>query len=576
MTPPRFHPLLSVVLICVCALASAGCGGNDPMVHSDAGVALSDEHSDCSDGVFCNGQERCMPSSALANARGCLPAASPPCDATGTCVELDRRCVPLDCQDGDRDGDGHIAVGCGGTDCDDDDGARFPGNPEVCDALGHDEDCDPCTVSAGSSLDGDLDVDSYVSSACWNFFNAALATPACDVARLRFDTAAMAVVGRDCDDASSAVHPGVVGELCDGVDNDCDGDVDEGVLVDFVCDGDGDGHLPPTGTVRVPACQPPTTPCAGQWIPSPAPTYYDDCDDTDLAIFGSNVEFCDGKDNDCDPTTFGPREDDDRDGFTSFQCGGDDCDDNNPFAFPGATEVCNHVVESCGQPVDYQVTRYCAEDLPSTSWWGVTGAAGGVFTSGAAGASSQPQTVWSRATFDVGSSLSVAADALLTVTATGSWSLFVTEPPTERASGNPSAVVDILEPTATTGAVVFTADYATGTFRLESIGPDPATLTIAMSDECRGATAAAAYDVLFEFESDGSVDVALSTGEEDTDCNVEIEILVAWQALLRAPIINSDGSRSPRPVVMGHAVRDGELTVDSHLVRSRACACFAP
>ena len=136
-------------------------------------------------------------------------------------------------------------------------------------------------------------------------------------------------------------------------------------------------------------------------------------------------------------------------------------------------------------------------------------------------------------------------------------------------------MVDILEPTATTGAIVFTADYATGMFRLESVGPDPAALSIVMSGECLAAMAAN-YEVLFEFESDGSIDVALSTGEEPGDCNVEIEILAAWQTLLRAPVINPDGSRSPRPVVFGHAVRGGTLGMASHVVRSRACSCFAP
>ena len=41
----------------------------------------------------------------------------------------------------------------------------------------------------------------------------------------------------DCDDNDGAVFPGN-DELCDGLDNDCDGDVDEG------WDGDGDGHFP--------------------------------------------------------------------------------------------------------------------------------------------------------------------------------------------------------------------------------------------------------------------------------------------------------------------------------------------
>ncbi len=61
----------------------------------------------------------------------------------------------------DADGDGVESVACGGADCDDKDPNRYPGNTEICDARGHDEDCDPRTVGSR-----DLDGDGYDSDEC--------------------------------------------------------------------------------------------------------------------------------------------------------------------------------------------------------------------------------------------------------------------------------------------------------------------------------------------------------------------------------------------------------------------------
>ena len=60
----------------------------------------------------------------------------------------------------DQDRDSHRAVRCGGDDCDDLDCQRYPMNIEVADTLGHDEDCNPCTVSnvtPGTMRTGDGD-----------------------------------------------------------------------------------------------------------------------------------------------------------------------------------------------------------------------------------------------------------------------------------------------------------------------------------------------------------------------------------------------------------------------------------
>ncbi len=63
------------------------------------------------------------------------------------------------------------------------------------------------------------------------------------------------VADGDCDDADAGVNPGAA-ESCNGVDDDCDGEVDEGVLATFYADADGDGYGDAASTAE--ACEAPT------------------------------------------------------------------------------------------------------------------------------------------------------------------------------------------------------------------------------------------------------------------------------------------------------------------------------
>ena len=105
--------------------------------------------TDCNDGVWCNGVEQCQ-------AGQCRPGTSP-CDGQ-RCFERERQCDAT-CEDQDRDG--FAARHCGGDDCDDRDPNRYPGNIEICDSRGIDEDCDPRTVGTV-----DIDGDGFISESC--------------------------------------------------------------------------------------------------------------------------------------------------------------------------------------------------------------------------------------------------------------------------------------------------------------------------------------------------------------------------------------------------------------------------
>jgi uncharacterized surface protein with fasciclin (FAS1) repeats/subtilisin-like proprotein convertase family protein len=103
--------------------------------------------------------------------------------------------------------------------------------------------------------------------------------------------------GGDCDDDDSTVFPGAE-EVCDEVDNDCDGDTDEGVQTTFFADNDADGFGDESNSIT--ACS----------APIGFVTNDGDCNDDNAAIRPGANEACDGVDNDCDGDTdegcFGP------------------------------------------------------------------------------------------------------------------------------------------------------------------------------------------------------------------------------------------------------------------------------
>ena len=169
----------------------------------------------------------------------------------------------------------------------------------------------------------------------------------------------------DCDDTRTTINIGGI-EVCDGLDNDCDDLIDDGLVeLDWFPDEDGDG-FGVDGTV-VSAC-------------GEVPGYADnilDCDDGDAANSPNGNEVCDGVDNDCDgdidmdDESLDPNSllvffrDADGDGFgnpnafneacvgsASMVDNGDDCDDTRGSANPLADEQCSGRDDDCDNLID--------------------------------------------------------------------------------------------------------------------------------------------------------------------------------------------------------------------------------
>ena len=179
----------------------------------------------------------------------------------------------------------------------------------------------------------------------------------------------------DCDDTDPAKWSGAL-DICDGIDNDCDGDVDEDCAT-YYRDTDGDGYGDPDHTASAPA--------------DGFVTLSGDCDDTNPAINPGATEVCDGIDNNCDGAVDDVNVwyylDEDGDGYgdpagelkpcsltgyAGYVDNSLDCDDFDATIHPGATETCNNLDDNCDGNVDeglLVVTYYYDYDGDG---WGVT------------------------------------------------------------------------------------------------------------------------------------------------------------------------------------------------------------
>ncbi len=352
------------------------CGPNDGDVHPGARERCDDVDQDCDGAVddVAAGELRRW----YADADG---------DGFGDPAVVETACLKPD---------GHVDDA---LDCDDTRADVSPAAPEVCDDADTDEDCDGAADEADDwQADGEP---MYV-----------------DADDDRFGAAGSALVWRcapgpgyatratDCLDRDPHTWPGAP-EVCDGVDNDCDGTVDEEVvdLPRWFFDADADGFgdatrsfaacvMPPNWVADPDDCDDtdpsrhpgaPETDCAdpvdyncdgqagtgdfdGDGEPACA-----ECDDEDAAVCVACDETCDGRDDDCDGTVDEPDAVDartwyhDRDGdgvgstaHAHTSCDRppghselpDDCDDAQATAYPGAPETCGDGLDQDCDGVD--------------------------------------------------------------------------------------------------------------------------------------------------------------------------------------------------------------------------------
>jgi hypothetical protein len=139
--------------------------------------------------------------------------------------------------------------------------------------------------------------------------------------------------GTDCDDTNALIRPNA-NEICDGLDNNCDGVIDPpGISGTTWHYEDADLDLFGNSSVGLRLCA--TVP---GWT-----TNRTDCDDTEATVYPGAPEVCDTLDNDCNNIV--DDVDVDGDGAYPLACGGDDCDDNDPNVGPNATEICDNGID---------------------------------------------------------------------------------------------------------------------------------------------------------------------------------------------------------------------------------------
>lgn len=249
----------------------------------------------------------------------------------------------------DNDGDGYDACSIGedgddskAIDCDDSQWFKNPGAPETCD--NYDNNCNG-VIDENCDDDGD----GYCNSEIRFYNYPVLACPKSNLVNDSF--------GDDCNDSDYNAKPGVT-EVCDGIDNNCNGTIDENCNCingqTQVCGSD------------IGACNSGNQTCVnGTWgacvgeITPVAEICSDNLDNNCDGVVNEGCIYCYDKDNDTyDDCALGETGDDGK---------GLDCNDNEYWSHPGAVENCDGIDNDCNGEIDEVCDKdndsYCDENI---------------------------------------------------------------------------------------------------------------------------------------------------------------------------------------------------------------------
>ena len=282
------------------------------------------------------------------------------CTATAMLmVDVNNEDIAIWYEDADGDGFGDIEnsvesceqpVGFvnNSSDCDDTNPDVNPAAAESCNGI--DDDCDNLIDDEDEEVEGTSNW--YADTDGDGFGNPESLIMAC----IQPDT--FVEDNSDCDDTDPNVNPDAI-EVCDGIDNNCNDQIDEDLIMTYYLDLDGDGYGDPDMPVQ--DCEQPAN----------AVENNEDCDDSNGDVYPDATELCDELDNNCngevdEGLSSWLYSDEDGDGFGSdgisfavdsvFSCESIegyvdnklDCDDSNPNANPDGEEIPdNGIDEDC-------------------------------------------------------------------------------------------------------------------------------------------------------------------------------------------------------------------------------------